>query len=393
VKSGDRDRLSQELMRYNIEVRDVVDVGQFNQNLAFTCCQIEDESKAVQMLELMANMGVDIFQRDNLKQTPLFYACKNSRIQLIQLLIENGLSVNEIDTYGQNPIYYGCAFGNLETVQLLIANGSNHDVIDENGQTPLYYAIKNNNAGIVECLLQNGCNLEITDKRGLKPINFAVRHNKQAMKELLLKYGATPPPDPKSKKAEAKKVAVPAQPVKRINERLVPKEFVLQICDKGVYRPITDEEFDLLKKELPNIAELFEDETAIERMKIPSIDESAPIQFHWEKVAKRMMTHLMKMSQSWIFLEPVDPHKFNLTDYFDIIAEPMDFGTIKEKLTHHSYLNMHHFLQDVELVFSNCILYNGENSQVSKMCQEVEAEYRKQCESLHVGFYLTGLEN
>jgi len=100
-------------------------------------------------------------------------------------------------------------------------------------------------------------------------------------------------------------------------------------------------------------------------MQVPPIDESAPIQYHWEKVAMRMMKHLMKLNQAWIFLEPVNPEKLQIADYFDIIQNPMDFGTIKEKLSHHKYLNMQHFLQDVELVFSNCILYNGENSQVS----------------------------
>ena len=36
VKQGDLDKFSYELMRNNIEVRDVIDIGQFNQNLAFT---------------------------------------------------------------------------------------------------------------------------------------------------------------------------------------------------------------------------------------------------------------------------------------------------------------------------------------------------------------------
>lgn len=92
------------------------------------------------------------------------------------------------------------------------------------------------------------------------------------------------------------KAVVPAQPVKKVNERLIPKEFVLQILDKGHYRPITDEEFDLLKQELPDIAMLFEDEATIEKMPVPPIDESAPIQYHWEKVAMRMMKHLMKLN-------------------------------------------------------------------------------------------------
>lgn len=102
--------------------------------------------------------------------------------------------------------------------------------------------------------------------------------------------------DSKAKKPIPSKMVPQMQPIKKVNERLIPKEYVLQILDKGTYRPITDEEFDLLKQEMPDIAKLFEDENAIEQMQVPQIDESAPIQYHWEKVAKRMMAHLMKLS-------------------------------------------------------------------------------------------------
>ena len=127
-------------------------------------------------------------------------------------------------------------------------------------------------------------------------------------------------------------------------------------------------------------------------MEIPQIDESAMIYYHWEKVAKRMiahMTNIQKNPKAWIFLEPVNPDKLGINDYFDIISHPMDFGTIKENLNKHHYISMQGFLQDVELVFSNCLLYNGELSQVSQMCREIQEEYNKQCELLNVGFYIT----
>jgi hypothetical protein len=62
----------------------------------------------------------------------------------------------------------------------------------------------------------------------------------------------------------------------------------------------------------------------------------------------------------------------------------MDFATIDKKLKHHEYLNMQHFLQDVELVFQNCFHYNGEapTNPISQMCKEVQEEYNKQCEQL-----------
>ena len=39
-----------------------------------------------------------------------------------------------------------------------------------------------------------------------------------------------------------------------------------------------------------------------------------------------------------------------LFDYFDIIAEPMDLGTIKKKLDHKQYLNAQEVYDDVKLV-------------------------------------------
>jgi len=92
------------------------------------------------------------------------------------------------------------------------------------------------------------------------------------------------------------------------------------------------------------------------------------------------MTILMKKHEAWIFLEAVDPEKLGISDYTKIIDKPMDFGTIKENLKKHFYKTMRQFLEDVELVFSNCFLYNGEASQVSQMCKKVQEEYMGLCE-------------
>ena len=100
-------------------------------------------------------------------------------------------------------------------------------------------------------------------------------------------------------------------------------------------------------------------------MKIPEVEESAPILYHWEKVSRRMISNLMKHQKAWIFNEPVQPEKHNVNDYFDIITEPMDFGTIEKNLKHHAYPSMQKFLADIELVFKNCYHYNGEQSAVS----------------------------
>ena len=101
-----------------------------------------------------------------------------------------------------------------------------------------------------------------------------------------------------------------------------------------------------------------------------------------------MMTHLIKHPQAWIFLEPVDAKKLNILDYHDIIKQPMDFGTVKTKLYANQYLKFQEFIYDVNLVFENCIQYNGENSQVSVMCKGVKEEFNKQYHQLCMDYYI-----
>lgn len=52
------------------------------------------------MANVLEGMGVDIFQKDNLKQTPLYYAAREGKLKVIQHFIEKGVKVNSIDCYG-----------------------------------------------------------------------------------------------------------------------------------------------------------------------------------------------------------------------------------------------------------------------------------------------------
>ena len=275
----------------------------------------------------------------------MYYAAKQGHNKIIKILTENGVEVNNIDIYGQNAIYYAVVSGKLDAIKILQQAGSETDHVDENGQTPLYYAIKSNKLDVIEHLLLSGANIQNADKRGQTPINYAVRHNKNHLKDLLIKFGATPPVNQKQKMlAQKQKSQVPVPPKQKVNERLIPKEYVLQILDNGQYRPITEKEFNLLKEEMPQYAELFLNEQKINEMNIPTLDESAPIMYHWEKVSRRLMTSLIKHPKAFLFKDPVQPEELGIPDYFDVITSPMDFGTIDKKLKHHEYLNMRHFL-------------------------------------------------
>ena len=46
-------------------------------------------------------------------------------------------------------------------------------------------------------------------------------------------------------------------------------------------------------------------------------------------------------------------------DYFKIVKNPMDLGTVHERLKKNKYPNHQAFAADVRLVFSNCRLFNS----------------------------------
>lgn len=70
--------------------------------------------------------------------------------------------------------------------------------------------------------------------------------------------------------------------------------------------------------------------------------------------------------------------KLKIIDYLDIVKEPMDFGTIKKKLTYNVYPSVKKFISDMILVFSNCTLYNGFDNPYGKAALEIKAYFEEQ---------------
>jgi bromodomain-containing factor 1 len=57
------------------------------------------------------------------------------------------------------------------------------------------------------------------------------------------------------------------------------------------------------------------------------------------KAAGKIIAHCLKIKGSYWFSEPVDPVKYNILDYFDIVSTPMDLNTIRKKISHNCYTN------------------------------------------------------
>ncbi|RYQ81918.1 hypothetical protein Ahy_B10g100506 isoform G [Arachis hypogaea] len=99
---------------------------------------------------------------------------------------------------------------------------------------------------------------------------------------------------------------------------------------------------------------------------------------HCSTVLKSLTSH----RYSWVFSKPVDPVALNIPDYFTIISEPMDLGTIKSKLEKNIYSSIEEFATDVRLTFSNAMTYNPPNNDVHLMAKELSKVFEKKWKDL-----------
>lgn len=75
-----------------------------------------------------------------------------------------------------------------------------------------------------------------------------------------------------------------------------------------------------------------------------------------------LLEQTMKHQAAWPFLRPVLTSE--VPDYHKIIKTPMDLAKIKSKLNMGEYHLNEELLNDIQLVFKNCDLYNIEGNEI-----------------------------
>lgn len=75
------------------------------------------------------------------------------------------------------------------------------------------------------------------------------------------------------------------------------------------------------------------------------------------------------------FREPVNWKEIGLTDYPKVIKNPMDLGTVKEKLKKRGYKTLFQVGEDVRLVWTNCMTYNQDGSDFYKLADSLHRKW------------------
>ncbi|OHT12483.1 Bromodomain containing protein [Tritrichomonas foetus] len=90
------------------------------------------------------------------------------------------------------------------------------------------------------------------------------------------------------------------------------------------------------------------------------------------KYCKQITDKLYHHPLALLFLKPVDPITDGCPDYFDVIKEPMDLRTVKEKLNGCKYESSFQWRNDVMKIWENSIKYNAKHILIKKITEKLK---------------------
>ena len=99
-------------------------------------------------------------------------------------------------------------------------------------------------------------------------------------------------------------------------------------------------------------------------------------------VCKNILNAIRRHRDAWPFLEPVDVVALKLDDYYDVVKQPMDLGTVSKKLDQEKYPHPDDFAADMRLVFTNAQLYNAPEVFIHKLAGTLLAQFDKKYSSM-----------
>jgi hypothetical protein len=92
----------------------------------------------------------------------------------------------------------------------------------------------------------------------------------------------------------------------------------------------------------------------------------------------KILQAVVKHPDAEPFLQAVDPELDCAPDYFEKITNPMDLGTLQQKLQKSfGQLTKQQFLADLNLIWSNAELYNGKHHYITKQSVVLEEFVQK----------------
>jgi hypothetical protein len=108
------------------------------------------------------------------------------------------------------------------------------------------------------------------------------------------------------------------------------------------------------------------------------------IETKFMSLCSNLLTELKRLPQSLWFHEPVNHISLGLTDYLEVVKQPMDFQTIDINLKQGKYLHPEEYGKHMKLVFNNAIIYNKDSNNpcsiaAKELLEYFDENFRKLC--------------
>ncbi|OQV14356.1 Transcription initiation factor TFIID subunit 1 [Hypsibius exemplaris] len=139
-------------------------------------------------------------------------------------------------------------------------------------------------------------------------------------------------------------------------------------------------------------AEREEDFKRLEKQINPLLDDDDQVALSW-LLGLLLQNQLRPIEGSSLFHSTVDRKK--VPNYHKVIKHPMNFDTIEQKAKTHQYQTAEQFLDDVRLIHSNCVQFNGQESPFTRTAELILQVAESACtdEAVRIAELETAIRN
>jgi bromodomain-containing factor 1 len=113
--------------------------------------------------------------------------------------------------------------------------------------------------------------------------------------------------------------------------------------------------------------------------------DSSPMTPIQHKYILEQVRKAKKVKFALFFLKPVDWAALNIPTYPEIIKNPMDLGTMEDKLKKHAYKSADDLMADFNLIVDNCVTFNGTAHSISEAALNLRAYFNKNMSLMPTG--------
>lgn len=123
----------------------------------------------------------------------------------------------------------------------------------------------------------------------------------------------------------------------------------------------------------------------------PVLNSPVPTTVPSKKLMEGILDKLQKKDTYGAFSEPVDPKQ--LPDYYDIIKDPMDFGTMRTRIASGYYTSLEPFQGDIFTICRNAMRYNARDTIYYRQARSIHDAARRILESLKANRFVLEMDD